>query len=318
MLGIRSTFRYLTLGLVLVFASTGPAQAQDKKLTARQKKRARNLVKQAQRQKTLGDRQKKRRRTKRAMAHYRRAVIGYRQAYEITEHPSLIFKLAEVYDARGEKKWALRGYKKYLELAPKGHSAVRATDRATELRADVEEAQSEGRTLPEGESKLDPTSVFGPEKVEEPEEPKEPEEPEEPVVEDKPEPVVEKPVAKKKKKKTKKPGRLWRWSGMGTAGAGLVSLGLGIKFGLDARSASDTLSKNDDAWTAEDRALIEDGRRAQTMMLVFTSIGVAALAGGTYLYYRGHKAGQKRESARVVWAPQLTPTSASFTVAGWF
>ncbi|MCP4228516.1 MAG: hypothetical protein GY773_34625, partial [Actinomycetia bacterium] len=127
-----------------------------------------------------------------------------------------------------------------------------------------------------------------------------------------PEPIVKKKLAPARK------DRLWKWAGLGTAGTGAVSLGLGIVFGLEARSVSNNLSNNDDDWNADDRALIDKGKRAQTLMLVFTSVGVAAMAGGAYLYYRGHQVAKERPSAGVVWAPRLTPTSASFTVAGWF
>lgn len=78
-----------------------------------------------------------------------------------------------------------------------------------------------------------------------------------------------------------------------TGGAGLVALGVGVVFGLHARSISDETA----GWDTFDPARFDQGKAAERNMFILTGVGGAALVTGGVLYYLGRRAGATAESS---------------------
>jgi hypothetical protein len=93
--------------------------------------------------------------------------------------------------------------------------------------------------------------------------------------------------------------RVERWGGLALGAAGAVALGVGIKYGLDAQAAANAITDHRGPWTDRVLAREADGNAAQTRMLVFTSLGGAAVIGGTVLYLIGRRHGTDANRVRL-------------------
>jgi len=58
-------------------------------------------------------------------------------------------------------------------------------------------------------------------------------------------------------------------------------------FGIEARSAADTISNHQGPWTQDERHTFEDGQRANRTMIIGYVAGGALVATGGVLYYLG-------------------------------
>ncbi len=89
------------------------------------------------------------------------------------------------------------------------------------------------------------------------------------------------------------PGRRLRYVGIAAAALGGISVAIGAKLGLDARSASN--ASHDEAertgrWDGDAIALLHDAEVAQDRMFVAYAVGAAAVIGGGVLYFLGARA----------------------------
>jgi len=96
---------------------------------------------------------------------------------------------------------------------------------------------------------------------------------------------------------TAKPGpveppyaRTLRYVGLATVGLGVVAAAAGIKFGLDARGASNVLSTHTGPWTHDDEIRFENGRTANRNMYIAYGVGAGLVVTGGVLYYLGARA----------------------------
>jgi hypothetical protein len=108
-------------------------------------------------------------------------------------------------------------------------------------------------------------------------------------------PVVATPVRRTDR------GRWLRWSGIASGGAGLVLLGAGLYYGVEARSISAELSLVD-RWTADRLDRFDDGERAEARAIGFSIAGGALLIGGGVLYWLGHQSSSEIELGAAVGA----------------
>ncbi len=298
---------------VLGLATALPRVATADGPTAREKKKARKLVLAAARHKRKGDKYAKhkgKRYAKKADKEYRSAVTGYLESFSLVEDDDVVFKLAEVYRARGESRWALRGYQHYLELQPNGTHAESAQAQVDALTATLADASEDEGV---GPAALDPTAVFG---LEEPPPEEKPEPPPEEKPAPKPEPTPEPVITGRAPKK--QPGRLLKWGGIGTASAGAVLLTVGVVFGVQASSAASDLENNTDQWNQNDKQRIRDGQAAADKMVLFTGLGIATMAVGGVVYYLGMRADAHATEKRVVVAPRVDGDLLGLAVSGSF
>ena len=314
----------LACALTLILSAPGPVSADDTPtLSARDKRKARNLIKQAKAHHKAADKlagRKGERNQSKARATYLKAAKAYREAYSTLEMPALLVPLAQIYKARGERAFALRTFKKYIELKPDGPLVDDAQRAIADLETELAEAKAAGQEEPAGEPSIDPTDIIGPEPepvVEEPEEPEEPAGDGDGTADE-----GEQPLDLKTRPPRARPGRLFKWSGIGAAAVGAALVGTGIGFGVSAQSVADQLSANDDGWTAEDRELIATGESRETSMYIFTSVGAAFLVGGAALFYLGMRADQRasgdQAEKNAFLTPSITPDGATLTVTGRF
>jgi hypothetical protein len=100
--------------------------------------------------------------------------------------------------------------------------------------------------------------------------------------------------------------RVW---GISLGAFGLASVGTGLAFGILAKQRSDDIAKTANAGGRFDPKVEDSGRSYQTLQIVFTSVGVAALAAGTVLYVLHLK-----EQSGVAVTPVVGPGFAGATV----
>ncbi|HTM19076.1 MAG TPA: hypothetical protein VL172_01160 [Kofleriaceae bacterium] len=307
-------FRWLILLVAGLLLLGRPALADEP--SAKDKKKAKKLVDTATAAKVKGDKLTKGGKDEQARKQYRVAALSYLEAYSLVEAPILLFKLSEIYQARGEYEWALAGYRTYLKLDPEGSSVDAAEAAAKELDARRVADFKAHKKPPEGDPEVDPTAVFDPLPPVVIEKPKPKPRPRPP----KPRPKVIEPIEHHQDEGAGHPGRTLRWSGYASAGLGAVLLAVGFKYGIDASSASSDLSNKEGAWDLNDRNKITAGEKAEKNQILFTLLGTAAVGAGSALWWLGDRAERraiKRERARAAVLP-APGGGALVTVGGRF
>jgi tetratricopeptide (TPR) repeat protein len=94
---------------------------------------------------------------------------------------------------------------------------------------------------------------------------------------------------------------------------GLASVGIGVYYWTRARSLSDSANQA----SVYNRAVYDDGKRAETMQWIFYGVGAAAVATGAALYWFGwRRPGAKESSLALV--PLLGPSAAGVAGHGAF
>ncbi len=267
--------------------------------------------KRAQSAKEVGD-------DKNAVRLFRKAAKEYQQAYKFVPHPLMLYNQAQVSRLAGDRDQALRLYLEFLDYDPAG-------DAATFARQYVDILERRVRTDDDGDDDFgdddDDDDDLGDDDDDD--------------LGDDDEPSSKAPSSKKSSTSreltedtspsSEASGAGLRYSGLGMMAAGAVSVGLGVKFGLDAKSISDCLSTYPSGcdqdfptgqWTDAALALEEEGSAANQKMFLFTGIGAAAILGGGLLYYLGSKgsSAEEEEEAGLRILPQVERDRVGFSV----
>lgn len=190
---------------------------------------------------------------------YDDAVAEYRAAYDLDRRPEMLFNIAQVYRLENHKQPAIDYYQQYLAVQPDGPGAREARQWIAELTRQIEV----DRPLPIEPAKPEPPPI-------------EPLSPPPPRSEPEPRALTA----------TRSSPQL-RITGLATAGAGAIALGVGVVFGIKARSAAETISNHQGPWTEDERHTFEDGQRANRTMIIGYVAGGALVATGGVLYYLG-------------------------------
>lgn len=114
-------------------------------------------------------------------------------------------------------------------------------------------------------------------------------------------------------------GKTLRLAGLGIAGAGVVTLGVGVVFGLKALSITNEINGHDmtDPWTNIDQ-LEKDGQRYEDLQIkLMIAGGVIAVAGGV-LYMVGRAKGKSSAEKQLAVRPSVAPGNVGFVVGGSF
>ncbi|HET7500143.1 MAG TPA: hypothetical protein VFK02_04045 [Kofleriaceae bacterium] len=247
-----------------------------------------------------------------ARGEYQTAAVEYLAAYELFEEPAFFYDTAEVYRLAGDEKSALVYYTKYLELAPSGQGAATARVAADQLRRSIAAKEDAARRAADQEARRKADEAKrkpdedGHGKADQPTttaaatEPSPDDRTAEP-----PEPPAPRATVR---------GRRLRIAGLASGGAGVVAIGIGVVFGLKARSLSNEAS----SWDTFDRDRDAQGKADERNLFVFTGIGAAALVTGGVLYYLGHRAERTSPPDAVSFAPSVGPSQITFTATGRF
>jgi tetratricopeptide (TPR) repeat protein len=223
------------------------------------------------------------------------AVTEYLAAYKLFPDPEFHFNVAEAYRLAGDEQSALSYYESYLALDPHGRGAPTARARVDQIRqAQTTTQQAASPTPAEAEPMRTAEDEAGQQAAERARRDEEQRH------------EITAQAAKR--------GRTMRIAGMATGGAGVVSLGIGVMFGLKARAISDEISNAD----MFDQRRYDEGERADRNLLLFTGVGAAAAITGGVLYYLGHRAGRTATDTALTFAPIVAPSQIAVTASGRF
>ena len=220
---------------------------------------------------------------------YEDAIVEFKLALAAGGPPALLFNIAQAHRLVGNDQEALGYYKEYLRVVPDAPN-----------RADVEARMSAIQQQLDSESRAQRGI------------PPKPEAPATTVAasSDAPLPVdlnatraangsmLEPTVT------PYHPGRKLKVAGVATMGAGAVILGMGVYFGLEARSAADELDARagrGEPWTDDTQSLYDRGQRDETLGYSLAIGGGAALVTGAVLAYIG--ASQDETAAEFAFIP---------------
>jgi tetratricopeptide (TPR) repeat protein len=216
---------------------------------------------------------------------YARAADEYKAAYELDPRPEMLFNVGQAFRLAGAKREALDYFKRYLDEQPDGPGSDEARRHVARLTEETDERL--GHRI----------------------EPVEPVKPREVVTApvETPVPIAPTPSTGARDG-VDRPRSTLKLVGIATAGVGIIVIGLGAKFGIDARNASDQITHHTGAWTAADQTTFENGQAAnRNMVISFVAGGVLAITGAV-IY---------RFAARPVRAGiAATASGASVVVAG--
>lgn len=198
------------------------------------------------------------------------AIELYQKAYAISPLPTLLSNIGAEYQLATKPVEALKYFCMYLEKDPAGPLASYATGQAKLL-----QSQLTGKTVEEADVCKAP--------AQEPPPPPPPKE----------QPVPPGPPA------PSDPGKGMKTGGLIVGGLGVVSVGLGIYFGIQAQKHTDYINDNMDQWRPDITDYQDEGQRDEYLQITFLAVGGIAVAAGTYLYLKGRSKSRSAESTVV-------------------
>jgi len=230
-----------------------------------------------------------------ARADYPAAAAEYLAAYELFAEPAFYYDAAEVYRLAGDDQDALTYYTKYLELDPGGRGSAAARTAIDELRRSIAAKDEAARRAADDDAKrkaaaATPVAAPGTTAAATPTTPAD---------------TAAHDAAA---------GRNLRIAGLASGGVGVVAIGVGIAFGLKARSISNEAAHWDTFQPQRDA----DGKAANRDMYIFAGVGAAGLVAGGVLYYLGMRADRPADAGGVALAPQLGRSAIALTATGSF
>jgi tetratricopeptide (TPR) repeat protein len=203
---------------------------------------------------------------------YDAAIREYQAAYGMVPLPELLFNMGQAYRLKGDKPHAIESYELFLHAAPEAQGSDEARAHVARLTREVEVENAAAR-------------------------------PPDPAPAPAPTPMVDTPD---RPRLPLDPARRLRIEGIVAASVGVIGLGIGLEFGLQARGDADDVSQRYNAKTAS------DGAAAQRNMYIATGLGGALMIGGGVLYYLGWR----MERARLV--PTVAGDRVGLSLAGTF
>ena len=217
------------------------------------------------------------------------AIELYRQAYILIPTPILLSNIASEYQSQNKQVEALKYFCDYLKADPTGTNVTYATAQAKTLQIQLGHP-------------VDDSDVCKP-----PEPPKPAEPAPAATTTATATPIVE---------PAPHPGSTLELAGLGVGAAGLVTFGVGIYYGLQAKSISDDISSHptNQAWRNDIVAYEQEGKDDQTKQIIFMTAGGIVAAGGAVLYWLGHSKNTAVEQVSV--RPVVSPSSIG--IAGSF
>ncbi len=283
--------------------------------TASKQDQARKRFEEAEAHKRRGDEHAARGEQQEARDAYGLAADAYSKAFELFEHPAFIYNLAQMRRLRGELRRAIRAYETYLVLDAAGAQAGTARTFIAQLTLELDAEESEPGA---GDAtRPDPASGTGAAPVEPASGAGQPEPGQDSGNTPASSTIGSAGLTTTSPVRDANAGRGLRVAGMVSAAVGLASLGLGVKFGLDARTASQELSDKPpgEPWDPSDRRRIQSGEDAERNMIISLSLGGAALVAGGVLYFFG--AAQSSSGSLAV-RPTATPDGFWVHLSGHF
>lgn len=222
------------------------------------------------------------------------AIAKFKEAYKLRPDAPSLFNLAQSYRLKGDCIEAAGFYKTYKRKFP----TEKNIDKVDQFIVDMEAC---AKTQPPKPVSVTPDPVT-PDPVTTP-----PVTPVGPVLEE-PEPEPEPPPPSGGNSTLK-------WGGIAAIGVGVIGIGLGTKFALDGKSASDDLKETCaiSCTSAQALAIEEDGKSANKKAVIFTVVGGAAAVAGVVMFVLSRSGGSD-EAPAVSITPTQGGATATYTV----
>jgi tetratricopeptide (TPR) repeat protein len=222
---------------------------------------------------------------------HEKAIELYLQAYEIVPLAILYTNVGAEYQKLKRPADAWKYFCMYLEKDPKGPSSDFATTQAKAMQHEM------------GNHDVTDANVCEPPK------PPEPVTPVAPVVETR---QVAPPASTDR-------GKSLRIAGLVVGGAGVVSLGVGVFFGIKAKQISDEITDHpmNMMWPDDIQDLEARGEAHEKKQIIFMIAGGAAVATGVALYLIG-RSRKSSDEQHVTLVPTASPESAGLAITGGF
>ena len=265
------------------------------------------------------------------LGHWDESIREFEKAYELRPDPSFLYNLAQAYRRKGDAKRALDLYRNYLVKVPKSPQRAEIEERIEILQKQIDDAASPkpapagleptvapavpapgpaavpaaaeapAASSPQAGSVLTPPATASP-SAQLPDQAA-------PAASGGPAPTVAEASATAPAPR----GRGLRIAGIVCGAVGVVELGLGVGYGLKARSLSNKVASATTFNPSDDSAGLRDEK------LQWSFYGGAILVGavGAVLYYYGVRAARTTPSA-VSLAPVLGPGTAGLSAMGVF
>ena len=224
------------------------------------------------------------------------AIDLYLKAYAVVPLPTLLSNVGTEYQQAAKPVEALKYFCLYLEKDPAGALVTYATSQARVLQIqlgntvsnDAEVCRPAVVTPPPG----DGSGAGSGSDV----------------------PAVVEPT-------TSDPGGGMKLAGMVTGGVGLVTFGLGLYFGVQAKKINDDIEDQGitEPWRDDIVAYMDKGQRYEYMQIGFLVAGGALVVGGTVIYMLGRgKTSAAESQTQVSITPSVTPNGGGVTLFGRF
>ena len=261
---------------------TATVMAQPKPPTPAEKQQAGDLVKQA-----IAKSQDK---------DHVAAIDLYLKAYAVVALPTLLSNVGTEYQQAAKPVEALKYFCLYLEKDPAGALVTYATSQARVLQiqlgnnvaSDADVCKPAAVTPPVGDGSGSGSGSDVPVVVE---------------------------------RTTSDPGGGMKLAGMVTGGVGLVTLGLGLYFGVQAKKINDDIEDQgmSEPWRDDIVAYMDKGQRYEYMQIGFLVAGGALVVGGTVIYMLGRgKTSAAESQTQVSITPNVTSTGGGVSLSGRF
>jgi hypothetical protein len=239
---------------------------------------------------------------------YDGAVGKYKAAYCLIPEPALIYNIGTAYQEASRAAEAASFFRLYLKTAPSGDLAA---DAKAAIKTLKDKSGSVGQIVCEAAPPPPPTCG-----------------PDEDLVDGACKaraPVCEPPkalvggacVAVESTSGGPHRNKKLLYAGLGAAGAGAISLTLGIVYGIKAQNASDALSQHTSGpWTQELLDKEQEGKDAERNQIIFTVAGGVLVAGGAAMVVLGMRKHGGEETATTTLLPWLDRTGGGVAITG--
>lgn len=231
------------------------------------------------------------------VAEYPEAIAAWKQAYLLSKKPLLLFNLGQAYRLSGDCKQAMTFYDSYQREEPSPKNQADLDDALKLCAAAAVDKPVDKPVVPVADKPVDkPVVPVADKPVDKPVVPvadkpvDQPVVTAPPVIHDQPGVVTPPPVDTSNPPPEGESHGSTRTAGIVIGGAGIVLTGVGIYFGLAARSLNDSLDHHTGEWTQNNADDETASRRDVKLGVVFGGLGAAAVITGGVLFVLGGRA----------------------------
>jgi hypothetical protein len=216
------------------------------------------------------------------------SIKYYLEAYAIVPQPILLSNVGSEYQQAQNPVLALKYFCMYLDKDPTGTNATYVASQAKVMQVAL--GNKDGEVCKPAPKPVE-TKISGP-------------------TGEVPGPLIKDPPPAD-------PGKNLRYAGLGVAGAGVATLGVGIFFGIKAKQNSDLISEHDRmmSWPNNIKQIEADGQSYEDKQIIFLVAGGVVAVTGVVIYAVGRS---KHGPESITVTPTATQDSVGVSIGGGF